>query len=144
MVEVEAIKDILPHRYPFLLIDRITEILTEGDSVKITALKAVTANEWFFEGHFPQYKVMPGVLILEALAQTGAYQVLSMPENKGKIAFFTGCDEVRWKNQVRPGDVLMLEVTLVGEIRHGMGKGNAIAKVADKVVCQGKISFAVR
>lgn len=144
MYDVEDIKKILPHRDPFLFIDIITEIIEIDDTVTVKAQKFVKVDEPFFRGHFPTYPVMPGVLILEALAQTGAFYVLSMKEYLGKIAFFTGAQNVKWKKQVLPGDTLNLEVSLIGGIRHGIGKGIARATVLDELVCQAEISFAIR
>ena len=135
----EQIKEVLPHRDPFLLIDEIEEF-TPKESV--TAIKYVTGKEDFFAGHFPEYKVMPGVLILEALAQAGAFVVLNMEEYKGKIAFFAGADEVKWRRQVRPGDVLRLSVK-VEKIRFGMGVADAAAYVGEEVACTAKIKFAM-
>ena len=136
----EEIKKIIPHREPFLLIDEIEEY-TEKESA--TAIKYVTGEEDFFRGHFPEYKVMPGVLILEALAQAGAFVVLSMNENKGKIAFFAGADEVKWRRQVKPGDVLKLCVK-VEKLKFGMGIADAAAYVGDEIACTAKIKFAVQ
>ena len=110
MLGVNEIKDIIPHRYPFLLVDRVTEIV---DGVSIKGYKNVSSNEPFFNGHFPTYPVMPGVLILEALAQLGAVAILSKDEFKGKIGFLVGADKVRWKKQVVPGDKLELEVEII-------------------------------
>ena len=109
MLTVKEIKEILPHRYPFLMIDRVEEVI-EGKSAK--GYKNVTINENFFNGHFPEYPVMPGVLILEALAQMGAICILSMEDFKGKIGFLVGADKVRWKKQVMPGDKLELEIEI--------------------------------
>ena len=139
----EQIKKIIPHREPFLLIDEIIEY-TEKESV--TAVKHVTGEEDFFRGHFPEYKVMPGVLILEALAQAGAFIVLSMDEYKGKIAFFAGADEVKWRRQVKPGDTLRLCVK-VEKFKFGMGIADAIAYVGtegEETACTAKIKFAVQ
>ena len=136
----EQIKEIIPHRAPFLLIDEIVE-LTEG--VSVTALKYVTGDEDFFRGHFPEYPVMPGVLILEALAQAGAFVVLKMDEYKGKIAFFAGADEVKWRRQVKPGDTLKLCVKLE-KIKFGMGVADATAYVGEEIACSAKIKFAVQ
>ena len=105
MLDIQQIKEIIPHRYPFLLVDKILEI-EEGK--KAVGLKNVTANEEFFNGHFPDYPVMPGVLIVEALAQVGAVAMLKKEENRGKLAFFTGIDKCRFKRQVKPGDQLHL------------------------------------
>ena len=136
----EQIKEIIPHREPFLLIDEIIEY-TEKESV--AAVKYVTGEEDFFRGHFPGYEVMPGVLILEALAQAGAFIVLSMDEYKGKIAFFAGADEVKWRRQVKPGDTLKLCVK-VEKFRFGMGIADAVAYVGEEIACTAKIKFAVQ
>jgi 3-hydroxyacyl-[acyl-carrier-protein] dehydratase len=131
---------ILPHRYPFILLDRILELEAGQHAV---GEKLVTINEPFFQGHFPDNPIMPGVLIIEALAQTGAIAVLSLPEYKDKMAFFAGVDEVRFRQPVRPGDTLRTEVTL-DKIRRGVGKGRAVASVGGKTVCEGGLLFAVR
>lgn len=110
IMDVKQIQEILPHRYPFLLVDRVLE-MEEGK--RIVASKAVTMNEYFFQGHFPQEPVMPGVLIMEALAQTGAIAVLSMEQNRGKIAYFGGMNKVKFRNKVVPGDVLTLEMEII-------------------------------
>ena len=136
----EQIKEIIPHRDPFLFIDSIEEY-TEKESV--TAVKHVTGDEDFFAGHFPEYKVMPGVLILEALAQAGAFIVLSMPEYKGKLAFFAGAEEVKWRRQVRPGDTLRLCVK-VEKFKMGIGVADAAAYVDGETACMAKIKFAVQ
>ena len=138
-MNINEIKEILPHRYPFLLVDRVTEI-EEGKCVK--GYKNVSANEEFFQGHFPQEPIMPGVLILEALAQTGAVAILSKEEFKGRIPLFAGTNKVRFKNKVVPGDKLELccEITrLKGSI--GIGKG--VATVDGKTVCEAEILFAI-
>jgi len=136
----EQIKEIIPHRDPFLLIDEIVEY---AEKESVTAIKRVTGGEDFFRGHFPEYKVMPGVLILEALAQAGAFIVLNMEEYKGKIAFFAGADEVKWRRQVIPGDTLRLCVK-VEKFRFGMGIADAIAYVGEETACTAKIKFAVQ
>ena len=136
----EQIKAVIPHRAPFLLIDEIEEY-TEKESV--TAIKHVTGEEDFFRGHFPEYKVMPGVLILEALAQAGAFVVLNMEEYKGKIAFFAGADDVKWRKQVKPGDTLKLCVK-VDKFKLGIGIADAVAYVGQDAVCTAKIKFAVQ
>src|SRR5687768_8689748 len=128
-----AIQKIIPHRYPFLLVDRIIEMDLGQRAVGI---KNVTANEPFFPGHFPDYPVMPGVLILEAIAQVGAVAVLAMPENQGKLAFFAGVDEVRFKRQVVPGDTLRIEVTLT-RVRGPIGQGNGEITVEGQLACKG-------
>lgn len=139
MLNVQEIMAIIPHRYPFLLVDRILEM---EPGVRAVGEKLVTINEPFFQGHFPTYPVMPGVLIVEALAQTGAVSVLSLPEYRGKIAFFAGVDKVRFRRQVVPGDTLRLEVTL-DKIRRGVGRGNGRAMVGDEVACEGGLLFAI-
>ncbi|MBP1934969.1 3-hydroxyacyl-ACP dehydratase FabZ [Ammoniphilus resinae] len=139
MLNIEQIKEIIPHRYPFLLVDKVLEL---EPGKRAVGIKNVTANEQFFQGHFPDYAVMPGVLIVEALAQVGAVSVLSLEENKGKIAFFAGIDNFRFKEQVRPGDTLTLEVEMT-TIRRGIGKGHAIAKVGDKIAAEGDMMFAI-
>ncbi|KHS57355.1 3-hydroxyacyl-ACP dehydratase [Terrisporobacter othiniensis] len=139
MLTVKEIKDILPHRYPFLMIDRVEEVV-EGESAK--GYKNVTINENFFNGHFPDYPVMPGVLILEALAQMGAICILSQEEFKGKIGFLVGADKVRWKKQVTPGDKLNLEIEIV-RLRGSIGVGKGRATVDGNLVCEGEIMFAI-
>jgi 3-hydroxyacyl-[acyl-carrier-protein] dehydratase len=134
-----AIQKILPHRFPFLLVDRIIELEVGKRAVGI---KNVTINEHFFQGHFPQYPVMPGVLIVEALAQTGGIALGSMDEYKGRIAFFAGIDNVRFKRQVKPGDTLRLEVELT-QLRRSIGTASALATVDGEVACKGDIMFAL-
>lgn len=133
------IQKILPHRYPFLLVDRVLEI-EEGK--KATGIKNVTVNEPFFQGHFPQNPIMPGVLIVESLAQVGAVMLLSMSENKGKLGVFTGIEKMKFRRQVVPGDTLLLEAELL-MYRHGMGKAAVKATVDGQIAAQGEISFAV-
>ena len=135
-MDINQIKEILPHRYPFLLIDRVISI----DGNKIVAIKNVTANENYFQGHFPIEPVMPGVLIIEALAQTGAVAILSKDEFKGKIAYFAGIDKAKFRRKVVPGDTLRLEVELT-KLRGRAGVGYGIAYVDDKKVCQGELTF---
>lgn len=138
-LNIEEIQEIIPHRPPFLLVDKITDFVP-GEWAR--GVKAVTVNEPFFMGHFPQYRVMPGVLIIEALAQVGAVAILSLPENKGKLAFFGGIKNARFKKQVRPGDVLELSCELI-ERRGPIGFGKAVAKVDGKVAAQGELTFAI-
>ena len=139
MLTVKDIKEILPHRYPFLMIYRVEEVI-EGKSAK--GYKNVTINENFFNGHFPEYPVMPGVLILEALAQMGAICILSMEDFKGKIGFLVGADKVRWKKQVMPGDKLELEIEII-KLRGSIGVGKGKATVDNQIVCEGEIMFAI-
>lgn len=133
------IQKILPHRYPFLLVDKILEAIPGQRAVGI---KNVTINEPFFQGHFPGRPIMPGVLIVEALAQVGAVAVLSAPENQGKLAVFTGIDNMRFKRQVVPGDTLRLEVEMT-RVRGPVGKGTATATVDGKVAATGELMFAL-
>lgn len=138
-MDIEGIIGCIPHRYPFLLVDKIIEL---EPGKRAVGIKNVTINEPFFQGHFPGHPVMPGVLIVEALAQVGATIVLSAEENKGKLAFFAGIDNFRFKRQVEPGDQLRLETTIT-RMRTSMGKGEAIAYVGDDVVAKGEIMFAI-
>lgn len=140
MLETNEIKEIIPHRYPFLLVDKVIEMEA---AKRVVGIKNVTINEPFFAGHFPEYPVMPGVLILEALAQVGAIAVLDMEENKGKIGFLAGVDKCRFKRQVKPGDQLRLEVEIL-RMRGPIGKGKAVATVDGEVACQAEITFAIK
>ena len=133
------IQEIIPHRYPFLLVDRITDC-EPGKFAK--GIKCVSANEMQFCGHFPSQHVMPGVLIIEALAQVGAVAILSEEENKGKVAFFGGIKNARFKKQVIPGDVLELECELTAR-KGPIGYGNAVAKVDGKVAVTAELTFAI-
>lgn len=133
------IQNIIPHRYPFLLVDRIEEI-EEGK--RAVGIKNVTINEPFFQGHFPGNPIMPGVLIVEALAQVGAVAILSLEENKGKLGLFTGIDKVRIRQQVKPGDTLKLVAELTA-FKRGIGKATATAYVGDKVAVSGELMFAL-
>ena len=138
-LNIDQIEALLPHRYPFLLVDKITDC-QPGQSAR--GIKCVTANEPFFQGHFPGYKVMPGVLIIEALAQVGAVAILTVPENRGKLALFGGIKNARFKRQVRPGDVLELECELTAQ-RGPVGFGTATAAVNGKTVCKAELTFAL-
>lgn len=134
-----AIRKIIPHRYPFLLVDRIVEL---ESGVRAVGIKNVSANESFFNGHFPEYPVMPGVLIVEAIAQVGAVAMLSHPEQSGQIVLFAGIDKVRFKRQVKPGDTIRLEVEL-GQVRRNIGTGNGVATVDGELACRGEFMFAL-
>ena len=133
------IQAIIPHRYPFLLVDRIVEL---EDGVRAVGIKSVSIGEPFFTGHFPEYPVMPGVLIAEALAQVGAVAVLHDSTSRDQIHFLAGLDGFRFKRQVRPGDVLRLEVTLQ-RLRSRAGKGHGVATVEGQVAAEGDILFVL-
>jgi len=138
-LDINQIKEIIPHRYPFLLVDRILEV---DEGKRAVGIKNVSANEEFFNGHFPDYPVMPGVLIVEALAQVGAVAMLIKDENRGRLAFFAGIDNCRFKRQVRPGDQLRLEVEMT-RVRGTFGKGRGTATVDGELVCETDIMFAL-
>ncbi|MBI4734032.1 MAG: 3-hydroxyacyl-ACP dehydratase FabZ [Rubrobacteridae bacterium] len=140
MLDIEAIQKIIPHRYPFLLVDRIIDF-EPGKRAK--GIKNVTINEQFFTGHFPGLPVMPGVLIVEALAQVGAVAILSLEQNKGKVALFGKIDDFRFRKQVVPGDQLILEVEIT-KSKGPIGKGQAEAKVGDDLVAAGELTFAIK
>ncbi len=138
-MNIKEIMEIIPHRYPFLLIDKVLEI-EEGK--KIIAIKNVTMNEQFFQGHFPVEPVMPGVLIIEAMAQAGACAILSMDEYKGKIAYFGAINNAKFRDKVVPGDTLRLEVELV-KLKKVAGIGKGIAYVGDKKVAEAEFTFMI-
>lgn len=140
MLNIKEIQEIIPHRYPFLLIDKI-ETLEPG--VRAVGYKNVTMNEYFFQGHFPEEPVMPGVLIIEALAQVGAVAMLSLDEYKGKIGYFAGIDKARFRRKVFPGDVLRLEVEIIRR-KGPVGVGKAIAYVDDKKAAEAELTFAIQ
>ena len=139
MLNVDDIQKILPHRSPFLLVDRIEEL---EPGLRAVGRKCVTIDEPFFAGHFPGKAVMPGVLILEALAQTGAVAILSLEEHKGKIVFFAGMDKIKFKRQVVPGDVIKLEVEIIRS-KENFGTGSAKAYVDGELAASGILTFAV-
>lgn len=138
-LDAAAIQRIIPHRYPFLLVDRISELVPGQRAV---GLKNVSIGEPFFTGHFPGYPVMPGVLIIEALAQVGAIALLTTDDFAGKLALFAGIDKVRFKRQVKPGDSLVLSVEL-GQVRRSIGTGTGTATVAGEVACRGEFLFGI-
>jgi 3-hydroxyacyl-[acyl-carrier-protein] dehydratase len=138
-LEAADIMRIIPHRYPFLLIDRVVEL---EPGKRVVAMKSVTANEPQFTGHFPGRPIMPGVLMVEALAQAGAVAVLSLPEYRGKLALFAGIDACRFRRTVLPGDTLRLEVTLE-KLRGVFGRGRGVASVDGEVAVEATISFVI-
>ena len=138
-LDVKQIEEIIPHRHPFLLVDYIEDYVPGEYAV---GYKCVTFREDFFKGHFPQQPVMPGVLIVEALAQTGAVAILSQEENKGKIALFGGIDKCRFKRKVVPGDKLRLETKIIKQ-KGPVGIGEAIATVDGKVAVKAELTFMI-
>lgn len=138
-LNAKEIMEIIPHRYPFLLVDKIEELETGKRAV---GYKNVSMNEYFFQGHFPEEPIMPGVLIIEALAQVGAVAILSKPEFKGRIAYFGGISKARFKEKVIPGDVLKLEVEIIKE-RGRLGVGSAKASVNGKTAVICELTFAI-
>ncbi len=139
MLDIQQIKDIIPHRYPFLLVDRIIEI---NDGVKAVGIKNVTINEPFFNGHFPDHPVMPGVLIVEALAQVAGIAMFNKEEISEKIGLLAGIDNCRFKQQVKPGDQLHLEFEVTRK-KGQIVKGKGIARVNEKLVCEAEIIIAL-
>lgn len=138
LMDVEQIKKALPHRYPFLFVDRVLEM----SDTRIVAIKNVTANEAFFQGHFPQKPVMPGVLIVEALAQTGGIMMLTRGENQGKLAYLIGVDQAKFRRMVVPGDTLRFEVEVV-KMKSKIGVVKGTAWVGDEEACSAEIMFAL-
>lgn len=139
MLNKEQIKEIIPQREPFLMIDEVEEYIPGESAV---AYKKVEKTEWYFQGHFPGNPIMPGVLITESLAQTGAVAILSMEENKGKNALFGGIDKMKFKKMVVPGDRLKLEVNIIKR-KGPIGIGEAVATVEGKMVAKGELTFAL-
>ncbi|MEW8958181.1 MAG: 3-hydroxyacyl-ACP dehydratase FabZ [Moorella sp. (in: firmicutes)] len=138
-MDLVAIQEILPHRYPFLLVDRILEVEAGRRAV---GQKNVSGNEWYFSGHFPGRPVMPGVLIIEALAQVGAVALLSVPDFRGRVVLFGGMDGVRFRRQVIPGDTLRLETEII-KLKGRVGKGYGRAWVENELAAEGELLFAV-
>ena len=139
MLNKEEIKNIIPQRDPFLMIDEVEEYVPGESAI---AYKNVNEQEWYFKGHFPGNPIMPGVLIAESLAQTGAVAILSMDENKGKNALFGGIDKMKFKRKAVPGDRLKLEVKIIKR-KGPIGVGEAIATVDEKIVAKGELTFAL-
>ena len=133
-----AIRELIPHRYPFLLVDRVEEL---EPGVRAVGIKNVTQNEPFFQGHFPDYPVMPGVLIVEAMAQVGAVGVMTLEEYQGKLALFAGIDGVRFRRQVIPGDVLRMEIE-ISRLKGRIGRGKGSATVNGERACEAELMFA--
>lgn len=138
-LDINQIKEIIPHRHPFLLIDRIEEL---EPGVRAVGYKAVTFGEYFFRGHFPEEPVMPGVLIIEALAQVGAVAILSLEANKGKTAYFGAINNCKFKKKVVPGDTLKLECEII-KSKGPVGVGKATAYVDGKVAASAELTFAI-
>jgi UDP-3-O-[3-hydroxymyristoyl] N-acetylglucosamine deacetylase/3-hydroxyacyl-[acyl-carrier-protein] dehydratase len=139
MLQIEQIMNILPHRFPFLLVDKILHI---EKGKRIVGVKNVSVNEHYFEGHFPQYPIMPGVLIVEAMAQVGGILILSEERNTGRLIYFTGMDNVRFRKPVRPGDQLLIEVVPI-RVRESAGKMKATASVQNTLVAEAELMFAL-
>lgn len=139
MLTNKQIREILPHRYPFLLVDKVIEL---ESGKRVVAIKNVSANEPFFQGHFPDFPIMPGVLIVEALAQTAGIAVAVQEENKGKLGVLASIDNMKFKNQVMPGDVLQLEAEIVMS-KMGVTKAKVKAIVDGKVAAEGEVKFAM-
>jgi len=139
MLSYDEIQQIIPHRAPFLLIDRVDEL---EPGVFAKGVKMVSGNEFYFQGHFPEEKVMPGVLVIEALAQMGAVAILSLEENKGKIAYFGGINSAKFKKKIVPGDALELETRIV-KSKGSIGVGEAIARVNGKIAVKAELVFAI-
>lgn len=139
MLNIDQIKELIPHRYPFLLVDKVIEL---DDGKRAVGIKNVTVNEPFFQGHFPEYPIMPGVLIIEAMAQVGCVAMMSIEENRGKLGVFAGIDKVRFKKEVRPGDTLTMEVEMTS-VRRNIGKATAKAFVGEELACSGELMFAL-
>ena len=139
MIDITEIKKMLPHRYPFLLVDRVLEIVPKQ---KIIALKNVTSNEEFFNGHFPARPVMPGVLIIESMAQTAGLLMLSQEEHQGKIPYFTGIDNARFRKTIVPGDQIIMEVEVI-RLKGSVGKVHAVARVDGQIATEADLMFVV-
>ena len=137
MIDINEIKKMLPHRYPFLLVDRVLEIEPEK---RVVALKNVTANENFFNGHFPSKPVMPGVLIVECMAQAAGLVMLSEEKHKGKVPYFTGIDKARFRRTIVPGDQIIIEVEVL-HLRGNVGRVQAFAKVDNQVAAEAEMMF---
>lgn len=137
MFDINQIKTMLPHRYPFLLVDRVLELVPKQ---RLVALKNVTVNESFFNGHFPEKPVMPGVLIIESMAQAAGLVMLSEDEHKGKIPYFTGIDHARFRKTIVPGDQIIIEVDVI-RLKGNVGRAKAVAKVDNQIATEAELMF---
>ncbi|HXG46467.1 MAG TPA: 3-hydroxyacyl-ACP dehydratase FabZ, partial [Methylomirabilota bacterium] len=135
-LDIMQVLKALPHRYPFLMIDRVIKI----EGARIVALKNVTINEPYFQGHFPGHPIMPGVLQLEAMAQVAGLLMLKQAENFGKLAYFMSAENVKWRKPVRPGDTLLIEIEMV-KVRGKIGKAKGVCKVGDEAVSEADVTF---
>ncbi|NLY75644.1 MAG: 3-hydroxyacyl-ACP dehydratase FabZ [Firmicutes bacterium] len=139
MYDINQIKTMLPHRYPFLLVDRVLEIVPRQ---RLVALKNVTVNENFFNGHFPEKPVMPGVLIIESMAQAAGLVMLSEDQHKGKIPYFTGIDNARFRRTIVPGDQIIIEIEVI-RLKGNVGRAKAVAKVDDQIATEAELMFVL-
>ena len=139
VLDTDQVMQILPHRYPFLMVDRVVKI--EGNN--ITAVKNITINEPYFQGHFPGHPIMPGVLQLEAIAQAAGILMLRQAANLGQLAYFMSAENVKWRKPVLPGDVLVIEVELT-KSRGKIGKAKGVCKVGDEIVSEAEVTFMLR
>jgi 3-hydroxyacyl-[acyl-carrier-protein] dehydratase len=139
MFDINQIKTMLPHRYPFLLVDRVLELIPKQ---RLVALKNVTMNENFFTGHFPERPVMPGVLIIESMAQAAGLVMLSEDEHKGKIPYFTGIDNARFRKTIVPGDQIIIEIDVI-RLKGNVGRVKAVAKVDNQIATEAELMFII-
>ncbi len=139
MFDINQIKTMLPHRYPFLLVDRVLEFEPKK---RLVALKNVTVNENFFNGHFPTRPVMPGVLIIESMAQAAGLVMLAEEEHKGKIPYFTGIDNARFRRTIVPGDQIIIEIDII-RLKGNVGRAKAVAKVEDQIATEAELMFVM-
>ncbi|WP_312644408.1 3-hydroxyacyl-ACP dehydratase FabZ [Hydrogenoanaerobacterium sp.] len=139
LLNQEQIKEIIPHRDPFLLIDEITEL---EPGVRVVGKKILKTDEYWFKGHFPQEAVQPGVLTIEMLAQAGAVCILSLPENRGRVAYFAGIDKAKFKRKILPGETITLELEII-KTRGPIGVGKAVASVDGKKAASAELTFAL-
>ena len=138
-LDIIEIQKLIPHRYPFLLVDKIIDM---EPGIRATGIKNVTMNEPFFQGHFPEKPIMPGVLIVEAMAQVAAVICMGLEENRGKLGVFTGIDKCKFRRQVVPGDIIRMEVEMI-TLRRGIGKAETKAYVGEELVCAANLTFAL-